>query len=111
MSSRGSHAPVATALARRSPRSRRGLATLPSPGCSGVWEAVAGEMIAAHATVVAEHAGVLEIVCDESVWAAELELMGPDLVERLNAALAESWRAVVSLRCRTGAQKPPIWHD
>jgi predicted nucleic acid-binding Zn ribbon protein len=66
----------------------------------GIWGAVVGDTIAAHATVVAEHDGVLEIVCDESVWAAELELMGPDLIDRLTASLGRP--AVVSLRCRTG---------
>ncbi len=66
----------------------------------GVWGAVVGDTIAAHATVVAVHDGVLEIVCDESVWAAELELMGPDLVARLTASLGSP--AIVALRCRTG---------
>jgi len=66
----------------------------------GIWGAVAGDAIAAHANVVAEHDGVLEIVCDEAVWAAELELMGPDLVDRLTSSLGRP--AIVSLRCRTG---------
>ena len=65
-----------------------------------IWGAVVGEAIAEHATAVAEHGGVLEIVCDESVWAAELELMGPDVVDRLTASLGRP--AIVSLRCRTG---------
>jgi predicted nucleic acid-binding Zn ribbon protein len=65
----------------------------------GIWAAVVGETIAGHATVVAERGGVLEVVCDESVWAAELELMGPELVDRLSASLGR--RAIVSLRCRT----------
>jgi len=64
------------------------------------WPAVVGASIAEHATAVAEHGGVLEIVCDESVWAAELELMGPDVVDRLTASLGRP--AIVSLRCRTG---------
>jgi len=66
----------------------------------GVWAATVGDAIAAHATPVGERAGVLEVSCDESVWAAELELMGPDLVDRLNAALARP--AISALRCRTG---------
>ena len=68
----------------------------------GIWAAVVGETIAAHATVVGERGGVLEIVCDESVWTAELELMGPELADRLSASLGRP--AVVSVRCRTAAQ-------
>ncbi len=71
----------------------------------GVWAASVGETIAAHATVVAEHGGVLEVVCDESVWAAELELMGPDLVARLNASLGRP--ALTALRCRTDPSTTP----
>jgi predicted nucleic acid-binding Zn ribbon protein len=64
------------------------------------WASVVGSAIAAHATPAGERGGVLDVVCDESVWAAELELMGPDLVQRLGAALGS--RAITSLRCRTG---------
>ena len=65
------------------------------------WASVVGPAIAVHATPVGERAGVLEVVCDESVWAAELELMGPDLVNLLQAALGT--RSITSLRCRTGS--------
>jgi predicted nucleic acid-binding Zn ribbon protein len=68
-----------------------------------VWPSVVGETIAAHATPVGERAGVLEVACDESVWAAELELMGPDLVDRLGAALGG--RAITALRCRSGGER------
>jgi predicted nucleic acid-binding Zn ribbon protein len=64
------------------------------------WDGVVGAAIAAHATPVGARSGVLEVVCDEAVWAAELELMGPDLVDRLEHALGR--RAITSLRCRTG---------
>ncbi len=65
-----------------------------------VWEQALGARIAEAGTPISEHDGVLTVVCADSVWAAELELMGPELVERLNAALgAESIR---KLRCRTG---------
>lgn len=64
------------------------------------WEPVLGARIAEAGTPISEHDGVLTVVCADSVWAAELELMGPELVERLNAALgAETIR---KLRCRTG---------
>ena len=69
------------------------------------WEGVVGPAIAAHATPVGARSGVLEVVCDEAVWAAELELMGPDLVDRLEQAMGR--RAITSLRCRTGLEKGP----
>jgi predicted nucleic acid-binding Zn ribbon protein len=65
-----------------------------------VWAGVVGPAIAAHAAVVGERGGVLEVACDEAVWAAEIELMGPELADRLEVALGR--RAVTSLRCRTG---------
>ena len=65
------------------------------------WAAVVGPVVAAHATPVGERGGVLEVVCDESVWAAELELMGPDLVARLQVAVGT--HEITSLRCRTGS--------
>lgn len=51
------------------------------------WEDVAGAALAAHARPSAERGGVLEVRCDEAVWAAELELMGPALIDALNTAL------------------------
>jgi len=71
----------------------------------GVWASVVGSLIAEHAAPRAERGGALEVVCDEAVWAAELELMGPDLVLALEAALGR--RAITSLRCRTGALEAP----
>ena len=65
-----------------------------------VWGQVLGARIAEAGTPVSEHDGVLTVVCADSVWAAELELMGPELVERLNAAVGAE--TVHKLRCRTG---------
>lgn len=65
-----------------------------------VWEQVLGVRIAEAGTPISEHDGVLTVVCADSVWAAELELMGPELVERLNAAVGAE--AIHKLRCRTG---------
>jgi predicted nucleic acid-binding Zn ribbon protein len=62
------------------------------------WPAVAGSVVAAHATPTAERDGTLVIACDAAVWAQELDLMGPELVERLNAALGAS--RVRALRCQ-----------
>lgn len=65
-----------------------------------VWEQVLGARIAQAGAPISEHDGVLTVVCADSVWAAELELMGPELVGRLNAVVgAES---IHKLRCRTG---------
>ena len=51
------------------------------------WAPVAGEAIAREAEPVAEREGVVTIECRSSVWAQEIELLGADLVERLNEAL------------------------
>ena len=69
------------------------------------WDELAGPAIAAHARPVAARSGVLEVACDEAVWAAELELMGPDLADRIEQALGR--RAIVSVRCRTGPERGP----
>ena len=63
-----------------------------------VWPAAVGEAVAARATPTAERAGVLVVSCEAAVWAQELDLMGPELVGRLNAALGTD--RVVSLRCQ-----------
>jgi predicted nucleic acid-binding Zn ribbon protein len=55
--------------------------------------------VAAVARPIAERDGVLTVICSDSVWAAELEMM-PELVERLNAVLGQ--RSIVRVRCRTG---------
>jgi predicted nucleic acid-binding Zn ribbon protein len=62
-----------------------------------VWPDAVGDVIAAQAEPTGEREGVLTVTCTSAVWAQELDLMGPDLVGRINAALgAESVR---SLRC------------
>ena len=62
-----------------------------------VWPEVVGETIAAEARPTAERGGVVTVSCRAAVWAQELDLMAPELVERLNAALGRE--AVRSLRC------------
>jgi predicted nucleic acid-binding Zn ribbon protein len=61
------------------------------------WVATVGEAVAREATPTAERAGVLTVTCRSSVWAQELDLMGPELVDRLNAALGTS--QLTALRC------------
>jgi predicted nucleic acid-binding Zn ribbon protein len=63
------------------------------------WPATVGETISAAAHPTAERAGVLTVSCDAAVWAAELQLMGPELASRLNASLGEA--LVDEVRCRT----------
>jgi hypothetical protein len=40
------------------------------------------------------------VACEAAVWAAELELLAPDLIPRINALLGAE--TVRELRCRTG---------
>jgi predicted nucleic acid-binding Zn ribbon protein len=63
------------------------------------WERVAGAAVAAAATPTAERAGTLTVTCSAAVWAQELDLMAPVLLERLNDALGAE--LVSKLRCRT----------
>jgi predicted nucleic acid-binding Zn ribbon protein len=61
------------------------------------WAAAVGEAIAREARPVREREGVVDVACASSVWAQELDLMGPSLAERLNAELGAV--RVRSLRC------------
>lgn len=62
----------------------------------GSWESVAGPVIAAEAEPVSERSGVVTVACRSAVWANELELLAPGLVDGLNEALGSP--AVASLR-------------
>jgi hypothetical protein len=64
-----------------------------------VWPDAVGAAIAAEARPVSERAGTLTISCSASVWAHELELMGPTIVERLNGLLGDA--RVSRLKCVT----------
>ncbi|MBI5106089.1 MAG: DUF721 domain-containing protein [Solirubrobacterales bacterium] len=68
-----------------------------------VWPEVVGAAVAREATPIAERAGVLTVSCRSSVWAQELELMAPELVERLNAALGSA--VVQGLRCQAATSR------
>jgi predicted nucleic acid-binding Zn ribbon protein len=61
------------------------------------WPDTVGPAIAAQALPTAERGGVVTVSCSASVWAQELDLMGPQIIERLNAALAGV--SVTRLRC------------
>jgi predicted nucleic acid-binding Zn ribbon protein len=64
------------------------------------WTDAAGPAVAARATPRSLRAGVLTVACREAVWAQELELLGPHVADRLNAALGDE--IVTRLRCLTG---------
>jgi predicted nucleic acid-binding Zn ribbon protein len=65
-----------------------------------VWQQVAGSAIAEAGRPTAERDGMLTITCSDAVWAAELDLMSPELVTRLNQALGKE--LIHKLRCRIG---------
>jgi predicted nucleic acid-binding Zn ribbon protein len=69
----------------------------------GVWEDAVGPTVAAEAQPRAETAGTIVVECSSGVWAQELELLAPDLIERLNAALGGAGEGSVrGLRLRVG---------
>jgi predicted nucleic acid-binding Zn ribbon protein len=51
------------------------------------WRAAVGAAIAGEAQPTAERAGVVTVSCSASVWAQELDLMAPAIIERLNGLL------------------------
>ena len=61
------------------------------------WRAAVGPTIAEEAQPTAERGGVVTVSCSASVWAQELDLMAPAILERLNRML-DSGR-VARLRC------------
>jgi len=64
------------------------------------WEQTVGSTIAEAGLPTAERDGVLTIVCADAVWAAELQLMAPELIASLNRSLGAE--LIRKLRCRTG---------
>jgi predicted nucleic acid-binding Zn ribbon protein len=89
--------PIADALARVTARAAPATTIARLQGC---WEAAAGPVIAAEAEPVSERGGVVTVACRSAVWANELELLAPGLVEALNEALGAP--AVASLRFVVG---------
>ena len=96
------HEPRASRAARRSRSGTLADRLAPASGLGAVqrvWEQAVGPALAAQAKPTGEAQGVVTVTCSSAVWAQELDLMGPALVERLNAALGAP--AVRSLRCQT----------
>jgi predicted nucleic acid-binding Zn ribbon protein len=48
------------------------------------WSRAVGDAISREARPVAERGGVVTVSCSSSVWAQELDLIAPSIVERLN---------------------------
>jgi predicted nucleic acid-binding Zn ribbon protein len=87
-------------------RSRLAPATVLA-GVQARWAEVVGERIAREAEPVSERGGVLTVRCVSAVWASELSLMAPDLLERLNDGRPEGTPALVALRFTAGARERP----
>jgi predicted nucleic acid-binding Zn ribbon protein len=51
------------------------------------WAEAVGEVVSAEARPVSERDGVVTVACRSSVWAQELDLLGPDLLAKVNAAI------------------------
>jgi len=66
----------------------------------GCWADAVGDVVSTEAQPVSEHDGVVSVACRSSVWAQELELLGPELLEKVNAALGDA--AVTRLRFKAG---------
>lgn len=62
-----------------------------------IWPDVAGESVAKNAAPIALKDKTLTLACSSSVWAQELELMGPELVKRLQKLLTDG--SMVRIRC------------
>jgi predicted nucleic acid-binding Zn ribbon protein len=63
-----------------------------------VWGAAVGPAVAAEAQPSAERGGVLTVSCSASVWAQELDLMAPMILEQLNSQLRRGAQ-ITRLRC------------
>jgi predicted nucleic acid-binding Zn ribbon protein len=66
------------------------------------WPAVVGGSIADQAQPTAERGGVVTVSCSASVWAQELDLLAPQIITRVNAALPTG--GVSRLRCITAGR-------
>jgi predicted nucleic acid-binding Zn ribbon protein len=96
-------APRPLSLALDELRARIAPAT-PLAAVQGVWEEAVKPVIAAEATPVSERGGVVTVQCRSSVWAQEVDLLAPVILEDLNARLEGV--EVTSLRCvATGGGK------
>ncbi len=61
------------------------------------WPEVVGQEIACQARPTAERSGTLTVSCAAAVWAQELDLMAPTILESLNRVLPSA--GLTRLRC------------
>lgn len=69
------------------------------------WAGAVGMAIAGEAQPVAERGGIVTVSCSGSVWAQELDLMAPAILERLNRLLPG--QRVSRLRCVATPPRDP----
>ena len=93
--------PRSLSSALRSVRDRAAPATLLA-AVQTAWPEVAGQAIAGEATPVGERDGIVSVACRSAVWAQELDLMAPRLLERLNERLEQP---VAALRFTADASR------
>jgi predicted nucleic acid-binding Zn ribbon protein len=70
-----------------------------------VWEQAAGPQLAGEAAPVSERAGTVTLHCSSAQWMQEIELMGPTLVERLNAHIGGD--RVTAVRATMAGRREP----
>ena len=63
-----------------------------------VWRDAVGDAIALEAQPTGERGGVVTVSCSASVWAQELDLMAPAILERLNRAASQRSSVTPALR-------------
>src|SRR3954464_5277055 len=66
----------------------------------GAWADAVGDVVSGEAQPVSERAGVITVAFRSSVWAQELEMLGPELAEKVNAALGD--QSVAQMRFKAG---------
>ena len=85
-----------------------------------VWDQLVGETIAARARPLKLRKGVLEVQVDHPVWMQQLQMMKPQILEKINTRLPNSGITDIYLRQTRGTQtyrpikprqtaEPPPW--
>jgi len=98
---------------RRSPRPKRIGDTLeralgpvtpmtPLADLQRIWPSIVGPEIAAVTSVSKERDGTVTIDCENAVWAAELEMMGPQFREKLRPLMGDQTPERLRFRARCG---------
>lgn len=69
-----------------------------------VWDQLVGETIAARARPLKLRKGVLEVQVDHPVWMQQLQMMKPQILEKINTKLPNAGITDIYLRQTRGAQ-------